>query len=207
MGEIQSGADSSVKLTIDSTPKAARVVPYDSAGVYRGAKATYSGATASNVVAAAGAAMFFVIQASATKTIRLQRIIVSGFTLTSVAYNEVVAEKWSTAPTGGTITTLSQIPFNAADAAGTAALCQVYTVAPTEGTLVGTLDSRRILLQATTAAAAGIPATVMFDWRYQGGEMLSPTLRLNTNDCISVAFGSAPATAVTCAVEVEWTEE
>lgn len=206
MAEIQSGDNPAVKWTIDPVSKAGRVSVYDKYGVYRGPKPTYGAATPSTLVAAAGSAMFFVMQASATKTIRLQRLRVSGFTLSAVEYLTVVAEKWSTAPTGGTATALSQVPFDAADGAGTAALCQVYTAAPTEGTLVGTLASQRFLAQAG-AVAAGLPGIVLFDWSHRGGEPLAPTLRVNTNDCISLAFGAAPASAVTCAVEALWTEE
>lgn len=205
MAVIKSGA-SSDQLTIDATSKAARVTPYDTLGNNRGTKPTYRAATTANVVAAAGAAMFFVIAGSSTKTIIVQRIMVSGSTLTAVAYNSYVAEKWSTAPTGGTATTLTQVPNDANSAAATASLCQVYTVAPTEGTPIGPIACKRVLLQATTAAAAGIPDIVEFDFRTMGSENTGVYLR-GTAQALSIAFGAAPASAVTVAVQVEWTEE
>src|SRR5688572_5082632 len=103
MATIKSGASTDV-LTVGVTSKAARVEPYDSRGNNRGVKATYRAATTANVVAAAGAAMFFVIAGSASRTIIVQRIRITGMTLTAVAYNSLVAEKWSSAPTGGTAT-------------------------------------------------------------------------------------------------------
>jgi hypothetical protein len=205
MAIIKSGATSD-ELTVDPTSKAARTSTYDSGGVYIGPKATYRAAVLATVVAAAGAAMFFVISGSGTKTIRVQRIRFSGTTLTAVAYNTIVAEKWSTAPTAGTATVLTMVPLDSVSSAATAALCQVYTAAPTEGTLVGTLTAVRIMMQATTAAAAGIPDVVDLDFRGMGGETTGVVLR-GTGQALSLAFGAAPATAVTLAVEVEWTEE
>lgn len=206
MAEIQSGSNPSTKADVGDTSKGLAIEPRDSAGVYRGAKASFSAGSTATFAAAAGSAMFAVIQASVTKTIRLQRIIASGFTLTSVAYQDIICEKWSTAPTGGTATVLVQTPHDGVTA-GTAALCQVYTVAPTEGTLVGTIGARRVLLQATTAAAAGLVTAVEWDWRYHGGEPQGPRLRVNTGDCVSIAFGGSPASAVSLAVEFFWTEE
>jgi hypothetical protein len=170
----------------------------------RHVRATYRAATTTNVVAAAGAAMFFVITGSGTKTIKVKKIGFGGATLTAVAYNSVVVEKWSTAPTGGTATTLTQVPLDSNFAAGTATLCQVYTAAPTEGTLVGTIAAARDLFQATTAAAAGIPVTREFEF---GKEESEQVVLRGSAQGVSLAFGAAPATAVTLAVWVEWTEE
>lgn len=204
MGKVTSGATGD-QLTIDITSKAARMTPYDSIGINRGVKPTYRAATTANVVAAAGAAMFFVITGSTTRTLFIQRIRITGPTLTAVAYNSLVVEKWSTAPTGGTAAALTQVPLDANSSAGTANLCQVYTAAPTEGTLIGTVACRRLLLEATTAVAAAQPPDVEFDFR-PNGEAGSIVLR-GTAQALSVAFGAAPASAVTLGVEVEWSEE
>ena len=208
MAQVKSGATTDL-WTIDPTSKAGRVSLYDTAGTYRGPKATYSAATPTTVVVEASAAkMFFVITGtSASKVLRIQRIVVSGMTLTSVAYNELVVEKWSSAPSAGSATTLTQTPHDSGFAAATATLCQVYTAGPTEGTLVGTIASRRFLEQATTAAAAGIPYLCEFNWLNDGTrELDAPVLRTSAQ-AISVAFAENPATAVTCSVECTWTEE
>lgn len=172
-----------------------------------GVKATYRAATTSTFAAAAGAAMFFAIGGSSTKTVIVQRIKISGLTLTAVEYLSAVAEKWSTAPTGGTSTALTKVPTDSGDAAATATLVQVYTAAPTEGTLVGTVVSQRLLGQATTAAASGQPVdTLEFDFR-NAGEGKSGIYLRGTAQVLSLAFGAAPASAVTMSLEVEWTEE
>lgn len=204
MAVIKSGA-STDQLTVDVTSKAARETPYDSRGNNRGLKATYRAATANAVVAAAGTGLFFLIEGSSTKTIRLQRLGVSGETLTAVAYANIQLQKYSTAASGGTATTLTQVPVDSGSAAGTAGSCKVYTAAPTAGSLVGPLGEKRLLMQSTTAAAAGIPNLVEWDFR-NGGESEGPVLR-GTTQGIALNFGGAPASAVTLSVEVEWTEE
>lgn len=169
-------------------------------------KATYRSSPTTTFAAAAGTAMFFVISGSASKTVTIQRISMSCPTLTAVAYHNIVVEKWSTAPTGGTATALVKVPLDSNYAAATANLVQVYTVAPTEGTLVGTIGSQRFLSQATTAAAGGTPPDkVEWDFRTMGGS--SGVVLRGTAQCLSLAFCTAPASAVTMVVEVEWTEE
>ena len=169
-------------------------------------KATYRSAPTTTFVAVAGTAMFFVISGSVSKTVTIQRISMSCPTLTAVAYHNIVVEKWSTAPTLGTATTLVKVPLDSNYAAATANLVQVYTAAPTEGTLVGTIGSQRFLSQATTAAAGGPPPDkVEWDFRTMGGS--SGVVLRGTAQCLSLAFCTAPASAVTMVVEVEWTEE
>ena len=164
--------------------------------------ATYRAATAANVVAAAGADIFFTLTGG-TKDIIVRKLTLSGATLTAVAYNSFVVEKFSTAATGGTATALTKTPIDAKSAASTATLCQVYTAAPTEGTLVGTVDCKRVLLQSTTAAAGGIPDIVEFDFsNFDGGGII---LRGSAQG-IGCAFGAAPASAVTLGLSVEWQE-
>jgi hypothetical protein len=205
MAIIKSGATSD-QLTIDATSKAARVTSYDTLGNNRGVKKTYRAATNSKVVAAASTQPFFIIQGSATKTIIVQRIRISGMNLTAVAYLALQARKFSTAISGGTATALTQTPMDSTYGASTANLCQVYTAAPTAGTLVGTLSEIQALAQATTAAASGIPDIIELDFRVLGAETHGVYLR-GTAEGLGVGFGVAPATAVTLSLECEWTEE
>lgn len=163
----------------------------------------YRAATAATVVAPADPDTFFLINGSATKTVLVRKITVSGGTLTAVAYNSFVVEKFSTAHSGGTATELVRVPLDSTFDAATIATPKVYTAAPTEGTLVGTIACRRVLLEAATAAAGATPTTVEFDFTdIDGGGVI---LR-GTAQGLGVAFGSDPATAVTVGVEVEWQE-
>jgi hypothetical protein len=66
-------------------------------------------------------------------------------------------------------------------------------VAPTPGTLLGAISEVRVLGQATTAAAAGIPNIVSFD--------VDISL-FGTNENISALFLAAPATAVTLSYDI-----
>ena len=60
--------------------------------------------------------------------------------------------------------------------------------------------------QATTAAAAGISQFVDYDFREVGGETKAIVLRGTTQE-LGMYWETAPASAVTMHVEVEWTEE
>lgn len=204
MAIIKSGASTDT-LTIGATSKAARVELYDSRGNSRGVKRTYRSASVP-FAAAASTSPFFIMEGSATTVVRLQRIRVSGLTLTAVAYLSVVLQKYSTASSGGTATALTQVPLDSNEAAGTLGKCSVYTAAPTAGSLVGALACIRVLGQATTAAAAGIPdIELTFDFRTIA-EADCPTLR-GTSQGLALNFGATPGSAVTMSLEVEWSEE
>ena len=167
---------------------------------------TYRAATATTVAAEAGSAMFFVISGSADVKRYVHKIQVSGIHLTTLAVATIVCEKWSTAPTGGTAATLTRVPLDAdGPAARTDGLVQVYTAAPTEGTLVGTIASRRVIVKSTTVVDGAPFGDVLFSF---GDHDETQPVRLNgTAQALSLAFAANPASAVTCSVEVEWTEE
>lgn len=169
-------------------------------------RATTATAQAGVVVAAASVAPFACIYGSSTKTVIVQRMYVSGGTLTAVAYASYVAAKYSTAVTGGTAQALTATPMDSNSAASSVTNLNVYTAAPTAGTLVGTISAKRTLLQSTTAAAAGIPDIVEFDFRTIGSETSGIYLR-GTGQGVCLNFGAAPATAVTVSLSLEWTEQ
>lgn len=173
----------------------------------RGGKRTYRAATTTYLqTGGATNAMFFVIAGSSTQTITIQRIRATGVTTVNGEYGEIVCEKWSTAPTGGTATTLTQVPLDSNNAAATASLCQVYTAPPTEGTLVGTIGVRRDMFQPITInIASPLMCDMLWDFRNEG-ENTGVVLR-GTSQCISLACGSNPSSAFLVSVEVEWTEE
>lgn len=202
---------------VDSSPNLAQSIasrsasPYDRSGmaVPSGRRRTYRAATVVAFAAAAGTAPFFLLYGSTTgyTTIRVQRLIVSGPTLTAVAYHSINLVKYSTVASGGTSTALVQTPLDSLDGIATASLCSVYTAAPTAGTLVGTLSSRRHLAEATTAVAAAQPPTIEFDLRGTGDDDTDRVLLRSSSEGIGLLFPAAPASAVTIAFEVEWTEE
>ena len=170
---------------------------------------TYRAATTNTVIAAADTTAFFVISGSAGATRRIRKIRVSGSTLTTLAVGSVVAQKRSTAQTGGTATELTRVPVNSVfPAAQTDGLVQVYTGAPTDGTLVGTLACRRHVWKSATVVDAPF-ADLEFDFDNKEdsrGGQLGIALH-GVAQSVTLAFGAAPATAITLAVEVEWTED
>ena len=165
---------------------------------------TYRAATANTVVAAAGSDMFFVITGVATRALIVKKIRVSGDTLTTLAVGSIVVEKWSTAPTGGTATALTQVPLDSASPAGAATLCQVYTAAPTEGTLIGTVACHRHVWKSATVVDAPFSDV---EFVFGDHEDTHGVYLRGTAEALSLAFGAAPATAITLAVEVEWVED
>jgi hypothetical protein len=169
-------------------------------------KNTYRGSPIALLVTATTASVpFLILQGSATKTLKLQSILLSGITTTAVGYQNIGCAKYSTAPTGGTATTLVKVPLDSTTSASTANLCQVYTVGPTAGTKVGDIGCRRQLAQATTAAAAGIPEEILFDFsnNKDGG---TGVLR-GTAEGIGLYWITAPASAPSLLVRIEWCEE
>lgn len=202
---ILNTGSASGSMKIDSVAYAARVSQYDLLGVYCGPKVTYRAATAPTVVAVTASTVpFFVISGSGSKTIVVQRITVSGGTLTAVEYANIQVNKHSTAFSGGTATALTQIPVDSTSGAGTATLCQVYTAAPTAGTSLGVIDVQRVLLQSTTAAASGLPFLSCFDFR-QIGEAKGVVLN-GASQGLSISVGTALASAATYSLSIEWVE-
>lgn len=164
---------------------------------------TYRAATTATVTIATNNEAFFLIEGSATKDVIVQKILFSGGTLTAVEYNSLVVEKFSTAFSGGTATNLTKVPLDSNFAAATAASCKVYTAVPTEGTLVGTIACRRVLLEANTAAAGSSASYVEFDFTdLDGGGVVLHGVAQG----LGLAFSTDPGSAVLAGVEVQWKE-
>ncbi len=204
MAIIKSGA-SSDQLTIDPTSKAARVTMYNTDGTANVQKATYRSSTIIPLVAAVtvNVPIFYII-GSASKTITVKRITVSGMTLTAVGYFAINAEKLSTASTGGTSTTLASVPLDTNFAAPTAVV-KAYTVAPTKGSLVGTIASWRALWQATVAAAGGVTDYYTYNFGDMG-DTKGVVLRGVAQE-LALTFPVVLASAGTLSIDIEWTEE
>lgn len=204
MAIIKSGATSD-NLTIDPISKAARVTLYNLDGTINAQKATYRASTIIPLVAAVTVNVpFFNIIGSSSKTVTVKRITVSGMTLTAVAYHSINVEKLSTASTAGTSTTLPAVPLDTNFAVATAVV-KAYTVAPTKGSLVGTISSWRALWQATTAAATGVTDYFVFEF----GDIVETKgiiLRGIAQE-VALVFPVVLASAGTLSVDVEWTEE
>jgi len=116
-----------------------------------GKKATYT-AVATGLATLGSAGILYTLTGSATKTVRILRVEINGIA-TSATTLEFVLNKYSTAATGGTAGTApTVVPFDSADAVGTATPA-IYTAAPTAGTLVGAVRAAKVNLG--TSAAIG----------------------------------------------------
>lgn len=192
------------QLIIDPASKAARVTLYNPDGTTNSVGSMFRASTIVPLVAAVTVDVpFFNIIGSATKTVVVTKIIVSGLTMTAVGYYPVNVEKLSTASTGGTSTTLVATRLDSSSVAPTAVV-KAYTAIPTKGTLVGTLASWRALWQSTIAAAAGIPPERVFDF----GDINTTKgiLLRGVAQEVALTFPVALASAGTLAVVVEWIE-
>lgn len=160
---------------------------------------TYSAAV---IDAATGllATDIFTITGSATKTIRVLEIVVSG-TRSTAAETDVLVLKRSTANSGGTSTTPTAVPNDSNDAAATATV-RSYTANPTTGTLVGVVRSVSIDLAATNLNS-GSSSIHVWDFRHVGQP---PTLR-GTSEVLAVNLNGVTITGSSLDISIEWTEE
>ena len=171
----------------------------------------YKGATLTTFAAEAGSAAFFVISGSAFRTRTVRKIRVSGIHLTTLAVLTIVAEKWSTAAfSGGTSVALTRTPLDTAyPAAQTDGLVLTYTAAPTEGTLVGTVATRRVIAKSTTVVDGAEFPDVEFDFTDPAFDLPNQPSGVPLHgllQSLSLAFVANPASAVTMSLEVEWAE-
>ncbi len=138
------------------------------------------------------------ITGSATKTIRVRRVIVSG--ANSAAISEAVSIiKRSTANSAGAGSAMTQIPYNSANSAGTVAVAELWTGAPTLGTVVGVLADRYVLFGAPTSLAPGM--------EFQFGQLAAPVFLRGAAQQLSVNLAGQGGGAGTIICTFEWTED
>lgn len=202
MAVIKSGA-STDQLTIDPVSKAGRVTVYDTTGRAIQEQATYR--AAGQVVATTSTASFAVMTGSATKTVKVRNVHVSGATATTLAVHSIQIKKYSTAPAGGAPANLTQVPVDSNQGAGTIGTLATSTTAFTDGTLVGVVASRRDILKSSTVVDGA--NFCEHDWNFGVTQEVRPITLRGTTQYIGLNFLAAPVTAVTLDVEVEWTEE
>jgi len=160
---------------------------------------TYS-AVANGFVCAAAATDIFTIIGSATKTIKIVRIGISGTTTAGSGLSvSCVFVKRSTANTGGTSVVDTNVPFDSNNAAATAVV-KHYTANPTLGTIVGNVLGRR--LTVNTVGALNDP----FVFQYSNATDQPLTLR-GVTEQLSINFSGATITGPVITASVEWIEE
>ncbi len=148
---------------------------------------------------AASATDIFRISGSASKTVVITKI--------EVVHNDVASSrdklyliKRSTAASGGTSTTATNVPMDSADAAGTAVV-KSYTANPTTGTSVGNIS-----VIAFSTGLYGETNDQNFPKYLATLIGKSPVLR-GTAQGLAINANGATLTATSLCITVEWTEE
>ena len=113
--------------------------------------------------------------------------------------------KRSTANTGGTATTETNIPVNSASAAATAVV-KTYTANPTTGTSIGRVKS---FCHAGDFYINGSGGYSLFPSRvvYECGPMEEPITLNSSGETLAMNFNGSTASGTPIAVTVTWTEE
>ena len=162
-----------------------------------GTKTTYSAAIV-GLVPAASCTDFYTIKGSASKTVRVTRLEVSG-NATGAAAADLQLIVRSTADTGGTSTTPTAVPHDSASAAATAVV-NAYTANPTTGTTVGTVRAQKL----TLPAAPGAPVPIIWDFSIRNEQAL--VLRgVAQQLCLNLNAGTYAGNSFD--VSLAWTEE
>jgi hypothetical protein len=129
-------------------------------------------------------------------------MVISGTEATALATNDLRLVKQSTASTGGTATTATNVPFDSANAAATAVF-KGYTVAPTQGTILGAIAVAKLSLVLATTVT---PAPIRFDFQaLPAGSR--PTLHTAAETLTLDLNGATPADAPSLDIYAWWTEE
>lgn len=147
----------------------------------------------------AAATDVFIINGSATKTIRVLNIT---FTMTTTAGSgatlNIALVKRSTANSGGTFTSLNLVPHDSANSASTATVLS-YTANPTVGTLVGAIRAFRYSVQTANTV-------IVCDWDF--GVRPSQALILRgVAQGFAINLNGGSFTGGVASIDVEFTEE
>lgn len=165
-----------------------------------GRRVTYRAAIV-GLVAAASPTDVVYIEGSATKTIRVTRVTLTG-RATAVQGMDVRLIKHSTANSGGTCATMTKVPADSADAAATASVLSC-TANPTPGTAVGDVFSQQYTLNNLTTGIGGSPP---FDAVF-GTQSAKPIVLTGTTQGLAVNLNGVSQAGNLLQVTVEWTEE
>lgn len=192
LGPIYTSADTPVSPR--SASQLVVAVPTD------GAKTTYSVASL-GVGPALAPTDIFTITGSATKTIRINKISISG-TKTTAGQIDIVLLKRSTANTGGVAVAQSIVPHDSNNPSATA-VANVYTSNPAVlGTLVGNIIVDKLFLPATGTATDG--GTKSYEFSIRAGQSI--VLR-GVNEVFALNLNAVSATGGSFNITCEFTEE
>jgi hypothetical protein len=166
-----------------------------------GLKPSYAATTAVFSPGTAATTTIAQIVGSATKTIRVTRVVLSASIATTAENYGVTLTKRSTAASGGVAVAATVCPLDSNNAAGTAVV-NSYTTTPTAGTSVGIVAGGNYFANVPPAQCG---APLIFD--FGGRPSQCPVLR-GVAQSLDVTLSLAtPGHAGSWQVTFEWTEE
>jgi hypothetical protein len=157
--------------------------------------ATYS---ASISFANTGTGDLYCVYGSATKTVKVKGIRVTGIGTTSAVLTVMNIIRRSTLDSGGGLTAITVTPSDSLNSATTAS-AMYFTSTPTAGTTVGTVRSRYMTFSGTTSPVSGSEGLFQFTPYWD-----QPQVLRGVNQGLCVAAVSASAS---WAIDSEWSEE
>ena len=178
---------------VNSTLNSVFTLAYDNSTM----KQTYS-ATVSGASPAASATDVCSLAGSATKTIKVRRVLFTSTPTTAVTEPISVLMR-STASTGAG-SAIATMSYDSANAANTSALVEVWTSNPTAGTLTGVLADVAIGFGIATTANTPFANTFVF------GQLGQPIVLRGVAQQVAVNLSGITFTG-TFGCTFEWTEE
>lgn len=164
-------------------------------------RATYSASSAAFASASSGTDIF-TIYGSASKTITVRRIVVTGTQTTAGTIN-VFLVKRSTANTGGTSASVTAVPQDSVNPAATATILS-YTANPTGlGTAVGNVRASKMFVPAPATATNQSP---LISWDFGLEESQGLILR-GASQGLCVNLSGVTVTGNSWIIWVVWMEE
>lgn len=165
-----------------------------------GSIAAYSAATISQATAAS-ATDVWCIRGSATKTVKIQGVRISGIASANTVVSALLVKR-STANSGGTSSAVTVVPHDSLEDAASATVAS-YSANPTLGTSVGLLRAENILFAGNSAPNLAIEI-VVYQFSVYSGRV--PTLR-GTSESLCVNLNGQTVSGGAISVDAQWTEE
>lgn len=177
---------------INSTLNSVFTLAYDNSTM----KPTYS-AFVANIAAVSTQSDMCSLSGSSTKTIKVRRIFF-GNTPTGAYTEPVTILKRSTAYTAGAGAAISKVAYDTSNAASTVNMAEVWTSAPTVGTLIGVLTDVPI--------SFGISTSLNVQPVFTFGQLGQPIVLRGVAQQVAINLSGVTLTG-TVSCGFEWTEE
>jgi|ERR1035437_7744482 hypothetical protein len=171
-----------------------------------GRQPTYVACKSAFVPLADAGLPFFVLQGSATKTVKIRHVRLSWGAVTGNAAPNVISMRRFSAVTGGTPNVVPLAQMDTVDPAATAVVSQ-YSALPSVATPtpLGAGEIVSDYMQWTTnAAGVAGPTIIEFDFGLTGKE---PLVVRGTSEWIGISISAMAASGGTMALGISWTEE